>query len=121
MKTSFKTIELHAYKIMKRAQGLSESSLSRKFKALFRVSVKMVCILWNILPNQISRRASLKHLMWTLLFMKSYCNEHILSSLVYGDEKATTQQCRTFVEAIANLEMVSSLVSCNSLRLTGSR
>ncbi len=47
-----------------------------------------------------------KHLLWACLFLKTYCNETVLSALTSVDEKAQRYYVWKVIKALARLRIV---------------
>jgi hypothetical protein len=77
---------------------------NRKFKAHFGVSARICRILWNRInpPHGILP----KHLLWALLFLKSYNTEHMMSTILKHDEKTIRLHVWTVIDLLADLSVV---------------
>jgi hypothetical protein len=70
-------------------------------------SIPVVVILWNMLEDEIAAMDGppiLAHLLWALMWMKTYAKESTLSSAAGVDEKTFRKWMHFFVDAISNLE-----------------
>ena len=54
----------------------------RKFRAFFGTSPTVCVAAWNNLFHVRPAKARPEHLLWALLHLKRYCNEHINATLV---------------------------------------
>ena len=96
-----------AGELFHRPLGKSEEMRERRFRSLFGIS-PLVCVhLWTLLYPQISKRTEPRHLLWALLFLKSYANEVVLSAMTGADEKTQRHWIWTITRAIASLRIVS--------------
>lgn len=77
----------HAHPIMKKGKGVSTSVVLRRFKALFGVTPLVCSVAWKKIGTNLPSKASLKHLLWSLLFLKVYATEHCNRALTGVDEK----------------------------------
>ena len=82
--------------------------MHRRWRATFGASPAVCSILWSrmrmILPAA-PNNVEPKHLMWCLLFLKTYVTEHTGAAMVGGVDEDTFRKWRWFfVEAIAFLE-----------------
>ncbi len=93
----------------------------RKFRAHFGTSPGVCALLWNrIQPNlNIPGGASFLHLLWALLFMKTYGTEENLSSKVKVDEKSYREKIWPTIVAISGLKdyVVSAICVSSSVFL----
>ena len=87
----------------------------RRFREFFGVSPVICSIIWDILVSVQSIPSSGKpcHLLWTLLFLKRYLTEHVMSSIVGTDEKTIRKWVWRFIYVLSN-----SLQSVYTLFLT---
>ena len=80
----------------------------RWFRGIFGTSPQIVSILWNMLDPNITmdylQDISPKHLLWTCMFMKSYCTETYLACFLGVTEKTLRKWVWIFIEAISFLE-----------------
>ncbi len=79
----------------------------RKFKAHFGVSSRICEILWNRINRP--RHILPKHLLWALLFLKSYNTENIMSTILKHDEKTIRLYVWTVIDLLADLPVVCYL------------
>jgi len=90
----------------------------QRFKAHFGVTPGRCEQIWCLLQHHphakiLIRNARPIHLMWTLLFLKLYNSDTVLSGMAGCDEKTFRKWKWTFVNAIASMrkKVVSSLFS----------
>eukprot|EP00980_Cylindrotheca_fusiformis_P021098 scaffold8090_cov82-Cylindrotheca_fusiformis.AAC.11 len=76
-------------------------------ESLIGTSYEICAELWNLINpvNTISKSSRPKHLLWTLLFLRTYNTENVNTRLVGGADNETFRNwCWHFVGAIAALE-----------------
>ena len=95
-------------KIFRRALGLSRTIRSRRFSALFGTTPAVCSTVWNLLLEKIPQSSRPEHLLWAFLFLKVYAIEHVNCALVQADKKTWRKWVWTVVEAISNLQLVST-------------
>ena len=80
----------------------------RHFKAVFGVSPLLCSVVWNYMDDdeKLPRRAQPKHLLWTLMFLKLYNSENVLSSMCGCEEKTFRKWVWLMLAAIGSLEDV---------------
>ncbi len=92
--------------ISKRSVGLYMKVKVRRFLTLFEVTPKgCAIILRKILPDPPSR-AHLKHLLWSLLFLKDYSSEHVNPALTYVIKKEYRLRVWKFIKLISYMKAV---------------
>ena len=86
-------------------QFVSESEY-RKYREYFGCSIDTKVALWILLSKFTDiGKAKVKHLLWTLLFMKVYTTESVLCGLVgHPSEKTFRKWTKLIIEQIASLE-----------------
>lgn len=81
--------------------------LCREFLSFFGTTRQICSILWSMIQKKnnhdLPRGAAPKHLLWALLFMKTYANETILSSTLKVDAKTARKWIWWAAEEISNL------------------
>lgn len=92
--------------IMKYPNYNSTMTGYRKFKTFFGVSPNVCGVVWNIIEDK-PHHSEPKHLLWTLLFLKSYHKEHVNSTLTGVDEKTFREWVWKFVALLSQLQVVS--------------
>lgn len=107
MRTAENALPLQACGFVKRAKSLSKIVYERRFRARFGVTPKVATIVWNRIECTVLRRCSQMHLLWGLLFLKTYGSEHVNCSITKGDEKTFRKWFWIIVERIATLHIVS--------------
>lgn len=80
----------------------------RRFRAMFGTSPYLCAIVWNRLSSQLPESAVPVHLLWSLIFLKSYNTEEINRVMIGADEKTIRKWIWIIVNAIANLRVVMS-------------
>ena len=99
-------ITSEASTIFRRSIGVSTCVRDRRFRALFGVNVRSCARLWQILEPYRPAKAKVKHLLWSLMFLKTYANEVVLSALTGVDEKTQRFWVWNLVHAISRLPLV---------------
>ena len=93
------------------AKARSSSSLSeeRRFHALFGVSPFLCSILWKRLGEKKSNSNEPVHLLWSLMFLKVYASEDVLSALAGVTRKTYRKWVWDYVEKLSFLNEVSDV------------
>lgn len=92
-------------------RNIAGTTLYRRFHSYFGVDVELCSGLWLWIFDVLPDSASYFHLLWALLFLKTYSSYEVLSGLVGCDEKTYRKWVWIFLVAIADLEQdVVSLV-----------
>ena len=61
----------------------------------------IVCVAaWNCLCDVRPAKSRPQHLLWALLHLKQYCNEHINACLVGVSEKNYRKWCHIFIRIV---------------------
>ena len=89
------------------------STFQRRWRSMFGASPLVCCKLWVLLARfrKHMTRPQHKHLLWALMFLRKYSNDHDLANTAAGgwddavDEKTFRKWIWLFVEAISFLEM----------------
>jgi hypothetical protein len=92
------------------AQSFLQRS-DRDFRALFGVGPGVVCQLWQ--RCSFPPKTMPKHLLWALLFLKTYATEPVLCSIVGTTRKTFRKWSWPIVKAIA--AEAADIVSVNNL------
>lgn len=87
--------------------GRSKKIALRRFKSFFGVTPNVCSIIWKKLQNELPDGAEPKHLLWCLLFLKQYSNEHNRHSILGADEKTIRKWTWTFIELLSNMDVVT--------------
>lgn len=77
----------------------------RKFKSFYGISPEVFSKLWKLIQNK-PEGSEPKHLLWTMLFLKNYNNEHINAAITHVDEKTFRLWVWRFVKLLAELNVV---------------
>ena len=99
-------LELGNELIKRRKQCAAKAAMSR-FKANFGASPNTVHIIWCKIVNAMEIPAGGKHvhLLWALMFMKLYCADSVMASLVGGVHEQTFRKWSWwFIDAISYLQ-----------------
>ena len=76
-----------ARRIMSRTSRKRIQSKNRRFRAIFSTKVRVCVMLWDRIGRKRPPGARQEHLLWALLFLKTYGTEHVNSMICSGDEK----------------------------------
>lgn len=87
---------------IKRSAGVAQ----RRFKSLFGVTANVCSTIWEKIVQDIPEGGKPKHLLWALLFLKQYSDEHTRRSIVGADEKTIRKWTWKFVELLSNMNVV---------------
>ena len=108
--------------IIQKPGGGSEISKKRRFRSFFGVCPETCVILWKLLASFVPRMAIPHHLLWALLFLKTYATEHVNATIAQVDEKTFRKWSWKFVVLLSELQIVRLLKpnvlffgSCTSL------
>jgi hypothetical protein len=108
-----------ALMIMKKKESYADGSqFMLDFYSLFGASPKICSILWQMIlhknNNGLQDGASPEHLLWALLFMKTYTTEPIMCSMVGVSRKTLRKWVWWVVDQLSNLEdkVVSRWIKC---------
>jgi hypothetical protein len=86
----------------------------RLVKEYFGVSATIVLVIWNLLDEHdlIPKKGEIKHLLWTLVFLKIYPKQGLVCSLVGGTKGAIDpKKFRKWVwKFIFNIELLDKVV-----------
>jgi hypothetical protein len=80
---------------------------ANRFRSLFGATPKVCSILWISLADTVPAYSESKHLLWALLFLKTYTSEHVMHALTGADEKTVRKWVWIFVQLISDLHVVS--------------
>ena len=93
-------------------------SVDRRFRTHFGTTSNVCSIIWKKIYDDATTAQELanakpEHLLWSLLFLKTYTKEPIHSSLVDCDDKTFRKWSWKFVKAISELhDDYVSIVQC---------
>lgn len=96
--------------IMKHKSCNSTMTGYRKFRSFFGVSPNVCAVTWKLIQNK-PQGSEPKHLLWCLLFLKTYNTEHVNASIAEVDEKTFREWTWKFVALLARLNVVSNIIS----------
>lgn len=91
-------------------KALATATEDRNFREHFGCSVLIFLTVWSTLATAdfMPVGGRLKHMPWTLLFMKEHCKQNVLCSMCGGIDKDTLMKWVTiFASAIADLESLA--------------
>jgi hypothetical protein len=77
----------------------------RRFRSLFGTSPNVCSIVWGKI-QEVCTEGTPQHLLWALMFLKSYNTEHGNKSITGVDEKTYRLWAWKLVERIADLSVV---------------
>ena len=96
-------------RIMRRNEGIGKKTFERRFVSNFGMSSEWVPLLWWLLMTNIPdfpiSGVEPRHLMWTLLFMKTYDTEARLAAQCECDEKTLRKWIWRVIEHLAALSV----------------
>lgn len=78
-------------------------SRQRGFPALFGVMRAICAHLWNLLRGKIPDHLNPTHLLWSLMFLKCYLTEYVMSPIVRADGKTIRKWVKFFVVKMCQL------------------
>ena len=76
-----------ARRIIGRTSRKRTQSENRRFRAIFGTAVRVFVMLWERIGRKGPPGARQEHLLWALLFLKTYGTEHVNSMICPVDEK----------------------------------
>ena len=80
----------------------------RRFRSLFGVSPVGCGEIWIRISPMLPGSGQPKHLLWSLLFMKTYYTEHTLRVITGADEKTQRKWIWICIKLIAAMDIVSA-------------
>ena len=107
-----------ASRLFGRDLGNAQSVQERRFRSLFDVSPRVADRLWMHLMTNLPHNTKPHHILWALLFLKSYSNEVVLSAITGADEKTQRLWIWKIVRLISELRVVSWRHKLCSIALT---
>ncbi len=89
---------------------------NRRFRSGLGISSHVCSWYWNRLEEErlLPTGFQPKHFIWTLLFMKLYCAESVNAAICGCDEKTFRKWSWLGMQAIGELELVSTLGICKN-------
>ena len=81
---------------------------SRRFRSFFGVTPHVCTVISQKILIERSILVVPEHLLWSLLYLKIYVNEHVLASMAGVDEKTYRGHVRETIFQISSLQCVSS-------------
>lgn len=72
----------------------------------FGVTPEVSSIIWEKLKDELPEGSEPKHLLWSLLFLKQYCDEHNRRSILGADEKTIRKWTWVLVELLYKINVV---------------
>jgi len=102
-----KAFEEHGSKLLYVGKGLKSSRFDRRFAAAFGMEPVDCASVWNMvevcrLLTEKDRHP--KHFLWTLIFLRVYPKEELLSALAESHENTTRKWVWRYVDALTGLE-----------------
>lgn len=79
----------------------------RRFKSFFGITPIVCSIIWQKIKDEVPEGGEPKHLLWSLMFLKQYTDEHTRRSIVGADEKTMRKWTWIFVEMLSNMDAVT--------------
>lgn len=96
--------------ITKTKYGQNESTKTRRFKSYFGVTPHVCSIVWKKIRPEAPIDFQPKHLLWGLLFLKQYTDEHNRHGILGADEKTIRKWSWVAVKLMSNLNVVIAIV-----------
>jgi hypothetical protein len=92
---------------------LSKVSYNRKFHSWFGLSPKVAARLWNtlVLQQKLPRGGLVKHLLWTLSFLKLYESEQVYTTTFSVTGNTFRKWVWKFLSKIYTIDLVSTSFS----------
>ena len=90
-----------------------KNAINRKFCSWFGANAFICSKIWQhiLLLGPLQRGCVPKHLLWSLMYMKSYSHEHVISLIVKADEKTVRKWKWYIIDLVAKIsDKVVSLI-----------
>ncbi len=99
----------------------SQSQATKQFHSLYGASPFVCSLLWGMIVGfgELDPYCHPKHLMWTLLFLKTYLPETILSIMLDATEKTIRKWIWYIIDTLSDLE--PDLVSAEDVQMFNCR
>ena len=97
---------INIYKVIFSINNRCNNYLNRSFKEHYGVSATICSITWNMLVSEssIPQNGSPKHILWCLMFLKTYSTTGCLAKTFCVDEKTVRKWIWLFIEAISTIQ-----------------
>ena len=94
---------------LRHSTRLNKTSFNRRFRSWFGLSPRVTSRVWNTLELQrkVPVGGLLKHLLWTLAFLKLYETESVYSSMFCVSDRTFRKWVWEFLAKIHTIELVS--------------
>lgn len=91
-----------------------QSVVTHHFKRSFGCSPYIVKKTWNLLFKQrlLPAKGKIKHLLWCLAFLKSYCHESVYQNWFKAHPNTLRKWMWKFISALSRLKVVSTILVC---------
>ena len=89
-------------------QGLNTFAQLHEFKRLFGVTPLVCALVWKSIGNAHPEKSKFVHLLYALLFLKTYANEQEHRAITGTNEKTFRYWCWIFIWLISELNVVST-------------
>lgn len=102
----FKTFVFHAKVLLRWKKEDTTGAFIEKYVSAFGTT-PLICVqIWKRLlkSGRLFRRTSPIHLLWTMLFLKTYGKASIMTTIVEADEKTVRKWVWHIAELIADLD-----------------
>lgn len=96
--------------VVRKDRNLTSADGLRRFRALFGLSPKACCFLWQLLATRLPPSPNPAHLLWGLLFLKVYRSEHVHATITGVDEKTFRKWSWAYINLFSLLQMVRSFL-----------
>jgi hypothetical protein len=83
----------------------------RRYRAIFGTSPLVCSIVWAKILENVPVGGRPQHLLWSLMFLKTYSTEHVLRVTTKVDEKTQRKWIWIFVLLVADMDIVGVSVS----------
>jgi len=104
---------LEASRIVQKRINIETLWGKRQFISMFGCTLDIVMIVWRklVLQEMLPDDARVKHLLWTLAFLKVYGSEYVMASMFRCTEKTMRKWVWLFIDKMSSLEIVSKGIS----------
>lgn len=92
----------------------SAATLDRRFKSFFGCSPTICSILWDHIDQDVGlahARVQPFHLMWALMFLKVYDNEHVNAAFARCNELTFRSWTRAVIICLSDMDVVRKMLS----------
>lgn len=97
--------------ICNRAHGYSRCANILHFSRFYVCYLVIFSLLWDSIVEVQSKEAHPKHSIWSLIFLRHYCADSMLSALVKADSKTIRKWVRVVIIYISEMKTVISILT----------